>query len=83
MDADLREASRTTFEFVNIPKGTYGIIAYQETVKNGKFDFNPWTGTSKEFFGCYRALPIEMSVPNWGAIKFELDKNITGIEIQM
>ena len=83
LDADLRKAGRASFEFVKVPKGTYGIIAFQETIKNEKFDVKPWFGVSDEPFGCYKALPPEVSVPNWDSIKFDLDENITGIEIQM
>jgi len=83
LDADLKKAGRVSFEFEKIPKGTYGIIAYQETVKNGKFDFNPFFGTSKEPYGSYRELPPERSSPDWSVIKFDLNKNLTGIEIQM
>jgi hypothetical protein len=83
VDAALKKAGRVSFEFVKIPKGTYSIIAYQETIKNSKFDFNPFFGTSKEPYGSYRAMPPERSSPDWTVIKFDLDENLTGIEIQM
>ena len=83
MDPELNKAGRTSFKFVNIPKGTYGIVAFQETIKNEKFDIKMWFGRSDEPFGCYRALPLEVSIPHWDKIKFDLNENITGIEIQM
>ncbi len=83
MDPEIEKAGRTSFKFVNIPKGTYGIIAFQETIKNGKYDVKLWFGESDEPFGCYRALPPEAGVPYWGGIKFDLNENITGIEIQI
>ena len=83
MDPELNKAGRTSFKFVNIPKGTYGIVAFQETIKNEKFDIKIWFGTSDEPFGCYRALPLEVSIPHWDKIKFDLNKDITGIVIQM
>jgi hypothetical protein len=66
LDPEVRKAGRTSFKFVGVPKGTYGIIAFQETIKNEKFDVKPWFGVSDEPFGCYKALPPEVSVPNWG-----------------
>ena len=83
LNPEIKKAGRASFKFVKIPKGTYGIIAFQETIKNEKFDIKPWFGVSEEPFGCYKALAPEMSTPNWGAIKFDLDENITGIEINM
>ena len=83
LDPELKKAGRTSFKFLKIPKGTYGIIAFQETIKNEKFDVKPWFGVSDEPFGCYKALPPDVSVPNWDMIKFDLGENITGIEIQM
>jgi hypothetical protein len=83
MNPELYKAGKTIFKFVNIPKNTYGIIAFQETNENKKFDVNLWLGTSDEPFGCYKALPPEIAVPNWDVIKFDLGQDITGIEIQM
>ena len=83
MNPDIKKSGKTSFSFGEMPKGTYGIVAFQDTVKNGKFDWSAWTGTTDEPFGCYRALPVEVSVPNWDSIKFELNENMKGIEINM
>ena len=83
MDAELKKAGKATFEFSNIPKGTYCIIAYQESIKNGKFDFNPWAGTTEEPWGCYKPMSDIASTPQWTPTKFDLDGNLTGVEIQM
>ena len=59
------------------------LLLFRIPFKNGKFDVKPWWGQADEPFGCYKRMKIETSMPDWGSIKFDLDENITGIEIDM
>jgi uncharacterized protein (DUF2141 family) len=67
--------------FNNIPKGTYCILTYQDVNMNGKVDFEglhinePW-GTYKEMDFIYCTL-------SWETIKFDLERDIAGIKIEM
>ena len=79
MNSDLKKAGKVSFAFDNIPKGTYCILTYQDVNKNGEVDYEgsffnePW-GSYKE---------ITDSLPIWGMGKFDLEKDITGIKIEM
>ena len=79
MNTDLKKTGKVSFTFNNIPKGTYCILTYQDVNMNGKTDFEglfidePW-GSFKE--ANYSTVP-------WGKLKFDLEKDITGITIEM
>jgi uncharacterized protein (DUF2141 family) len=79
MNADLKGAGKVSFEFNSVPKGTYCIVALQDVNNNGKVDFanyiisEPW-GSYKDYGG---------TDWSWNNIKFDLEKDITGIKIQM
>ena len=79
MNTDLKKAGKVSFTFDNIPKGTYCVFTYQDVNMNGEvdrtgYDFNePW-GSYKETIH---------RIPPWGIMKFDLEKDITGITIQM
>lgn len=84
MDAETKKAGKASFEFTNIPKGIYCIIAYQDSIKNEKIDLDSsGAGAPADTWGCYKPLPPQYSNPHWPYIKFELDQNLTGIEIQI
>ena len=79
MNTDLKKAGKVSFTFDNVPKGTYCVFTYQDVNMNGEVDrigfhFNePW-GSYKEDIHLY---------PHWGIIKFDLEKDIAGITIEM
>jgi uncharacterized protein (DUF2141 family) len=79
MNTDLKKAGKVSFTFDNIPKGTYCVFTYWDVNMNGEldrtgYDFNePW-GSYKE---------TAHSIPHWVIVKFDLEKDITGITIQM
>ena len=79
MNADLKGAKKVSFKFNNVPKGTYCIVALQDVNNNGKADFENYV--ISEPWGSYRSLEIGAPV-NWDNVKFDLEKNITGIKIQ-
>jgi uncharacterized protein (DUF2141 family) len=79
MNTDLKKAGKVSFTFDNILRGTYCVFTYWDVNMNGEldrtgYDFNePW-GSYKE---------TVHRIPPWGTIKFDLEKDITGITIQM
>jgi uncharacterized protein (DUF2141 family) len=79
MNSDLKKAEKVSFKFGSVPKGTYTIIAYQDANENGKVDFEnyvinePWESYKKR----------EMVGTTWDTVKFDLDKDIIGVKIQM
>ena len=81
MNSELKKAGKLSFKFGNVPKGTYCIIAYQDANGNGKVDRIGYTII--EPWGTYKEYPPEVPHATWSAIKFELDRDITGVSIQM
>ena len=81
MNTALKKAGKVSFTFDNIAKGTYCVFTYQDVNMNGKVDFEnyrmiePWGSSFKE--GAIGLSPI------WGMVKFDLEKDITGIKIEM
>ena len=78
------QAKKVTFKFVDVPKGTYCIVCIQDLNKNGKLDYS---GSS--LGGRFPMEPVGYSGPSflgpgqWSGIKFEVDKDISGIEIEL
>jgi uncharacterized protein (DUF2141 family) len=81
MNSELKKTGKLSFKFGNVLKGTYSIIAYQDANQNGKVDFQGYTMI--EPWGTYKEYPPEIPHPTWSTIKFELDKDISGVLIQM
>lgn len=81
MNSELKKAGKVSFKLDSIPTGTYVIVAFQDVIKNQKVDYvglhmdEPW-GTYKEddYLG---------GRPRWDIVKFNLEKNIEGIKIQL
>jgi uncharacterized protein (DUF2141 family) len=80
MNADLKGAGQVSFKFDSVPKGTYCILALQDVNNNGKVDFKQYV--ISEPFGTYKEGELSLGLV-WNDIKFDLDKDITGIKIQM
>jgi len=79
MNPDLKKAGKVSFTFDNVPKGTYCVLTYQDVNMNGEVDFENYT--MNEPWGSYKE--IMTNIPVWGMVKFDLEKNITGITIKM
>jgi hypothetical protein len=75
-----KKGKRAPFKFVGVPKGSYCIRAFQDLNKNGKFDTSgQHAAAAEEPFGLYKnAFP-----QSWNLIRFEVNKNITGIKIEL
>ena len=79
MNTDLKKAGKVSFTFDNVPKGTYCVFTYQDVNMNGEVDFvkmmnEPWGSYKEAFIGLN---------PTWGKLKFDVEKNIAGITIEM
>jgi uncharacterized protein (DUF2141 family) len=81
MNADRKKAGRAAFKFVNVPKGTYGIIGFQDVNGNGKLDAANLL--INEPFGSYKEQKPEWSTFRWEEINFKLEEDISDVKIQM
>ena len=79
MNTDLKKAGKVSFTFDNIPKGTYCVFTYQDVNMNGEVDFENYA--INEPWGSYKETIT--SIPVWGMVKFDLEKDIAGIKIEM
>jgi len=79
MNTDLKKAGKVSFSFDNIPKGTYCVFTYQDVNMNGEVDFENYN--INEPWGYYKG--TMNNIPSWGMVKFDLEKDITGITIEM
>jgi len=80
MDTNLKKAGKVSFTFDNIAKGTYCIFTYQDVNMNGEVDFENYR--INEPWGSYKEGAIGVSA-TWGMVKFDLERDITGIKIEM
>jgi uncharacterized protein (DUF2141 family) len=77
------EGGRLPFTFSGVPKGTYCIIAFQDVDNNGRLTCNTWGGI-EEAMCFYKESPsCEFSMTSWNDVKFELDKDISGIGMKL
>ena len=73
-----KKTKKAAFEFIGISSGSYGIRVFQDINKNGELDRCPY-GYAKEPYGSHRlAAPSD-----WKNIKFEVNEDIGGIDIQL
>ena len=77
LNSDLKKAGKVSFTFDNVPKGTYCVFTYQDVNMNGEVDFENYF--INEPWGCYK----EATTVAWNMIKFDLERDITGIKVQM
>lgn len=73
------EAKKVMFNFAAVPKGFYCIFCVQDSNKNGKLDYSAQAGMPIE---PYRYSGQAFFEGQWDDIKFEVDKDISGIEIK-
>jgi len=81
MNADMKKVGKVSFKFESIPKGTYVIVAYQDVNKNKRVDFENFI--MNEPWGTYKEGYPGANMVTWGMVKFNLENDIEGIEIQM
>jgi uncharacterized protein (DUF2141 family) len=83
-DAQQLKAKKVTFKFVDVPKGTYAIRCIQDLNENGEMDYKEgvWQKIPTEPFG-FSGPTVVAGGANWSDIKFEVDKDISGIAIEV
>jgi uncharacterized protein (DUF2141 family) len=81
MNTNIEKAGRVSFRFDGVPKGTYCIVTFEDVNKNRKVDF--LGKIHDEPYGSYKEQPSWYNYLQWGLIKFDLEKDITGIKIRM
>jgi uncharacterized protein (DUF2141 family) len=80
MNTDLKKAGKVSFTFDNLPKGTYCVFTYQDVNMNGKVDYEEVLHITEPWGSYKETMHI---IPVWGMVKFDLEKDITGIQIKM
>jgi uncharacterized protein (DUF2141 family) len=77
------KAGRLSFTFSGVPKGTYCIVAFQDVDNNGTLTCDTWGQIGEP--NCYYKVPTGFSwgTPNWNNVKFEVDKDISGIIMKL
>jgi len=81
IDKNGLNTKKVPFMFQNVPKGTYGIMVFEDTNENKKFDmgmFGP-----KEPWGMYRPVRPMFRKPGFDEFAFSLKKDITNINIKL
>ncbi len=81
INAEVKKAGKLAFKFDNVPKGTYGLIGFQDVNGNGKLDTENLM--ISEPFGSYKEQGPEWATFRWEEINFKLEGDILGINIQM
>ena len=81
MNSETKKAGEVSFKLDNIPSGTYVIVAFQDIIKNQKVDYEGLH--MKEPLGTYKEDDDYGGSPRWDIVKFNLEKNIEGIKIQL
>jgi uncharacterized protein (DUF2141 family) len=77
------KAKKVTFKFVNVPKGIYCIVCIQDLNKNGKMDYMDGVFAKNPIEPYGYSGPRLLAAGQWNDIKFEVDKDISGIEIRL
>jgi len=73
-------SGKASFAFKNVPKGEYVVHVFADENNNGKLDTDTW-GHPLERVSSYRT-PAGGSW-NWSEVKFEVDKDVTGIVVKL
>ena len=81
MNSDFKKVGKVSFKFDSIPKGTYCILTFQDVNMNQKIDIVGFTTTDPQ--GSYKEQVSPLSCLVWSEIKFDLERDLTDIKIQM
>jgi uncharacterized protein (DUF2141 family) len=76
-----QKAKKVSFEFENVPAGTYAIQCFQDVNGNGELDsgnFGP-----KEPWGMYRPKRPKFRGPRFKEIKFDVKADITDVQFEV
>lgn len=81
INSETKKTGKVSFRLDSTPKGTYVIVAFQDVIKNQKVDYEGMY--MKEPWGTYKKDDFLGNRPRWDIVKFNLEKNIVGIKIQL
>jgi len=82
-DAQQLKTKKIPFKFVDVPKGTYAIRCIQDLNENGEMDyFDSGIGIMEPTEPYGYSGPTMLGVL-WSDVKFVVDKDISGIKIQV
>jgi uncharacterized protein (DUF2141 family) len=83
-DAQQLKVKMVPFKFADVPKGTYAISCIQDLNENGEMDYREGVLSKipTEPFGFSGPTLLGGDV-NWSDVKFEVDKDISGMEIEV
>jgi len=83
-DAQQLKVKMIPFKFVDVPKGTYAISCIQDLNENGEMDHmqGVFSKIPTEPYG-FSGTTLYGGNVIWSDVKFELDKEISGIEIEL
>jgi uncharacterized protein (DUF2141 family) len=81
MNSDLKKLGKASFKFERIPKGTYCIITFQDVNMNQNIDVVGFA--TSEPRGSYKEQITPMVELIWNEIKFDLERDLKDIKIQM
>lgn len=83
-DAQQLKDKKVPFKFIDVSKGTYAISCIQDLNENGDMDY------MDSAFGAKRPTepygfsgPLVFGGALWSDVKFEVDKDISGMEIEL
>jgi hypothetical protein len=74
-------AGKASFAFKDVPKGDYLVLAFADENNNGKHDTDAM-GFPIEPVRTYKR-PADATLHNWSEQKFEVDKDVTGILVDL
>ena len=77
------KAKKVSFKFVDVPKGVYGIVCHHDLNMNGKQDYGDSAMAQTPPLEPYGySGPTMWGPPWWEDLSFEVDKDVSGIEIK-
>jgi uncharacterized protein (DUF2141 family) len=74
-------SGKASFAFKDVPKGEYVVRVFADENNNGKFDTDTW-GYPLESVRSYKP-PADGIHSNWSEQKFDADKDVTGIVVNL
>ena len=83
-DMQQLKAKKVPFKFIDVPKGIYAISCIQDLNENGDMDYMDSALGSKRPTEPYGfSGPMVFGGAQWGDVKFEVDKDTSGMEIEL
>jgi uncharacterized protein (DUF2141 family) len=74
-------SGKADFNFKDVPRGEYVIIAFVDQNGNGRLDCDTW-GYPQEAYWTYKENPMPGFGTNWYDQKFQVNESVSGIVIK-